>query len=53
MQCMTFPAGTDRTAAPTLPEAGTDFTTDADYNTGLVLYTARRSLYAEYMNEQE
>ena len=45
-----FPAGTDRTAVPTQPKPG-DFTTDANFKAGLVLFTARRSLNAEYQNE--
>ena len=45
---VTFPTGTSRTTAPTLPNPA-DFNTDADYEAGLALYNARRSLYAEYM----
>ena len=45
-----FPAGTDRKAVPAQPKPG-DYTTDADFKAGLVLFAARRSLNAEYQNE--
>ena len=48
---VTFPTGTSRIIAPALPKPG-DFNTDADYEAGLALYNARRSLYAEYMTEK-
>ena len=46
-----FPAGTARNVMPTQPNPA-DFTTDADYNAGLTLFNARRSLYVKYMNEK-
>ena len=45
---VTFPTGTSRITAPTLPKPG-DFNTNTDYEAGLALYNARRSLHAEYM----
>ena len=48
---VTFPAGTNRTVNPTQPKPG-DFKTDADYEAGLTLFNARRSLYVKYMNEK-
>ena len=48
---VTFPAGTDRTVKPTLLNPA-DFETAADYQAGLALFNARRSLYVKYVNEE-
>ena len=46
-----FPAGTVRNRKPLQPQPW-HFATDEDYNAGLALFNARRSLYAEYMTEK-
>ena len=48
---ITFPAGTDRTVKPTQPNPA-DFETAAEYQAGLNLFNARRSLYIKYVNEK-